>query len=199
MSEFDRSGNFRRSIRRPRAPRPPENQTHNLPVGGVVQETNSNNNKLRNYSAQQNETRNSITRNNSKTITTPSTTTSNIGGDSSNFDFNVIQNYINKLEFNVLMKKNSNERLNRDDVLTTKFNKDSIETNNFVRGGANRTSVQNHSTSRYDKEVPKKPILRTRSDTDKVEVVRKQMLLKSQHQNIISDANSILKQVIAFP
>jgi hypothetical protein len=188
MSEFDRTGNFRRSIRRPRAPKPPENQTQNSSANAEK------NNKLRNYSAvQQNETQTKVT-NNSNNNNKPTTT--NIGGDSSNFDFNVIQNYINKLEFNVLMKKKSNERLNQDEMLTTpKFNnKDSIDTS-FVRGGANRTSIQNHSTANYDKEVTKKPLLRTRSDTDKVEVVRKQMLLKSAHQNVLSDVSSVLKQV----
>lgn len=184
MSEFDRTGNFRRSIRRPRAPKPPESPA------------TTDTNKLRNYSVQnQNsiETRtNNVTRNNTK-----SSHNYNGGDSSTNFDFNVIQNYINKLEFNVLMKKKSNERdLDRDNDMSTKFNKDSIVESNFVRGGANRTSALNHSTSKYDKDVAKKPILRTRSDTDKVEVVRKQMLLKSaQHKNIHSDVNSLLKQV----
>lgn len=195
MSEFERSGHLRRSVRRPRAPKPPETQEQSLPVASAVVNNKNNTNSLRrDYSSDQNETT-MTTAGNKTNIQHKNTSKTSDGGDSSKFDFNVIQNYINKLEFNVLMNKTTNDgRINRDDV-STNFNKDNNE-NNFVRGGANRTSVQNHTTTNHTNDSRKIPILRTRSDTERVEHLRKQMLLKSANQNMTLETNSLSKQQV---
>lgn len=138
--------------------------------------------------------------NKSKINDQPRPKTSSDGGDSSNFDFNAIQNYINKLEFNVLMgnKTVPDEHIIRDEDATAKtFNnkdKDSSESSTFVRGGAVRTSVQNHSVTNRDNDTRRRPVLRTRSDTERVDVLRKQMLVKTANQNMTLDANPMLKQ-----
>lgn len=191
MSEFERSGHLRRSVRRPRAPKPPERPENAPPV------TSKNNNTTllrRDYSNDTNETTTTTTTTASNNQPKNNTKSSD-GGDSSKFDFNVIQNYINKLEFNVLMNKTTNDdRINRDDV-STNFKKDNNETN-FVRGGVNRTSIQNHATTNHANDARKIPILRTRSDTERVEHLRKQMLLKSANQNMTFEANSVSKQQV---
>lgn len=205
MSEFDRSGNFRRSVRRPRvAPKPPDTQEQSSPVASSNK--NNTNSMRRDYSCDRNDS--------TKTTTTTTTVsnkskvndqlrpkTSGDGGDSSNFDFNAIQNYINKLEFNVLMgnKTAPDEHIIRDEDATAKTfnNKDkdsSSESSTFVRGGAARTSVQNHSVTNRDNDTRRKPVLRTRSDTERVDVLRKQMLVKSANQNMTLDANPMSKQ-----
>lgn len=200
MSEFDRTQNLRRSVRRPRvAPKPPES----VPVatGAVVSDKNNTTSSRRDYSCNRNETTTTTVSNKSK-INDQTTSNSNPktsdGGDSTNFDFNAIQNYINKLEFNVLMGKTAPDgRISRDDEMTKTFNKDKDSTSTaFVRGGANRTSVQNHATTNHESDNRRKPILRTRSDTERVEVLRKQMLVKTANQNMTFDANSLSKQQV---
>jgi hypothetical protein len=210
MSEFDRSLNFRRSVRRgkvaPRvAPKPPENQVRSSPVatGAVVSDKNNTIPlRRRDYSCDRNETTTTTVSNNSKIndqLKSNNNPKTSDGGDSAKFDFNAIQNYINKLEFNVLMGNKTtatDERISREDMTST-LNKDKDNASNtFVRGGANRTSVQNHVTANHDNGNRRKPILRTRSDTERVDVLRKQMLVKSANQNMTFDGNSMSKQQV---